>query len=194
MHHGEIFYFTFGMIFSLGSYFKFRLLHVISLLSFFTMALHFVNRKNQLTTKILFKIITPIELYISLSILMIEHVFMRKKCNSFYFMIEKIAVFICVAGLFISIYSIFYLNKYKSKEKEFISSGPYSFVRHPIYLGFFVFIIGCELYLSCYVSAFITLFFMFTKIRERIMDEENCLSVDENYKTYKKKVSSGFFI
>ncbi|RVD93449.1 S-isoprenylcysteine methyltransferase [Tubulinosema ratisbonensis] len=192
--NNEILYFTFGIIFSLGSVFKLRLLHVISMASFFMICVIFINKKQGFKQETIFSLVNINEILISCLIILIDHVFMRKKANKFYFFVEKISVFLLIFGLALSVYSFYYLSKLRIKEKELVFTGPYSFIRHPIYFGFFVFVIGCELYLSCYVSAFITLFFMYTKIRERITEEENKLCADEKYKNYKKKVSSGFFI
>lgn len=192
--HNEILYFTFGIIFSLGSMFKLRLLHVISMVSFLIISIIFFSKKQGIKVDPSFCLINPVEYLISIGIIMIDHVFMRKRANKLYIFIEKSSVLLLVGGLSLTVYSFYYLNKFRKKEKELVFTGPYSFVRHPLYLGFFIFVVGCELYLSCYVSAFITLFFMFTKIRERILEEENVLSSDEKYKSYKKRVSSGFFI
>ncbi|KAI1813927.1 isoprenylcysteine carboxyl methyltransferase [Poronia punctata] len=81
----------------------------------------------------------------------------------------------------------------KKDDHELITTGLYSFMRHPSYSGFFFWGIGTQLVLGnpiCFVAYTAVLWRFFST---RVRHEEEVLSVHfgEAYRTYKKHVGSG---
>uniref|UniRef100_A0AC34QHY3 Protein-S-isoprenylcysteine O-methyltransferase n=1 Tax=Panagrolaimus sp. JU765 TaxID=591449 RepID=A0AC34QHY3_9BILA len=82
----------------------------------------------------------------------------------------------------------------KKKQHQLVISGVYRFVRHPSYLGFFIFTLGTQLILCnpiCFVGfGYICLFKFF---RERVYEEERYLVsfFGQNYIQYQKRVPLG---
>jgi protein-S-isoprenylcysteine O-methyltransferase Ste14 len=73
-------------------------------------------------------------------------------------------------------------------EQKVISTGPYAVVRHPMYVGGLVFILGIPLALSSWWGLLMVALFT-TAIAWRILDEEKLLTIDlVGYAGYRDKV------
>jgi protein-S-isoprenylcysteine O-methyltransferase Ste14 len=75
-----------------------------------------------------------------------------------------------------------------TREHELIKTGPYKFIRHPSYLGAFVAIIGCPIFLNNTYTIFISCIAMIAAYYYRISVEEETLSdhFGKFYEDYKK--------
>jgi len=75
-----------------------------------------------------------------------------------------------------------------TKEHELIKNGPYKFIRHPSYLGAFIAIIGCPVFLNDTYTIFISSIAMIIAYYFRITVEEKTLSnhFGKFYEDYKK--------
>jgi protein-S-isoprenylcysteine O-methyltransferase Ste14 len=75
-----------------------------------------------------------------------------------------------------------------TREHELIKTGPYKFIRHPSYLGAFVAIIGCPVFLNNTYTIFISCIAMMVAYYFRINVEEKTLSnhFGKYYEDYKK--------
>ena len=76
---------------------------------------------------------------------------------------------------------------------KLVTSGIYRRLRHPSYLGFFLFSIGCPLLLGSHLSALLYTVILHKFFRERIWQEEAALmrQYPQAYAQYKKAAYSG---
>lgn len=86
-----------------------------------------------------------------------------------------------VIGIIIRVWSIRTLGKYFTatvllqQKQTLITSGPYRIVRHPSYLGAFLSIVGCAVFLNAYISILVAAAFMCTSYIVRIRAEEKVM-------------------
>ncbi|MCJ7580149.1 MAG: isoprenylcysteine carboxylmethyltransferase family protein [Candidatus Aminicenantes bacterium] len=106
--------------------------------------------------------------------------------------VKIIALALVLAGYLMVLY-VFITNSYASriveveKDQKVITTGPYTLVRHPMYLATFVLYIFSPLALGSYWAMIPTVFFLFIFI-PRIKDEEKELFEKlEGYKEYTLK-------
>ena len=80
-----------------------------------------------------------------------------------------------------------------TKGHKLVKNGIYAFCRHPSYLGFFAFTVGCQILLGNFISVSIFIFILQKFFRERIAVEEIILmrQYPREYSEYKKKTWSG---
>lgn len=96
-------------------------------------------------------------------------------------------------GLYI-VFLVFRENTFTSatievqQEQRVISTGPYALIRHPMYAGAFIMLLGIPLALGSW-WAFLFVFLLFVAIVWRLLDEEKFLSKNlPGYETYRHKV------
>ena len=96
-------------------------------------------------------------------------------------------------GLYI-VFLVFRENTFTSAtievrdEQKVISTGPYGVIRHPMYSGAFIMLLGIPLALGSW-WAFIFVFLLFAAIVWRLLDEEKFLSINlPGYTSYHQKV------
>jgi protein-S-isoprenylcysteine O-methyltransferase Ste14 len=107
---------------------------------------------------------------------------------------QVIAGDILVALGFFIIFIVFKENTFTSaiievaKDQKVISTGPYAIVRHPMYSGALVMLLGTPLALGSWWGLLLFIAMMFIIIR-RLLDEEKFLLKNlQGYSDYKKKV------
>ena len=77
----------------------------------------------------------------------------------------------------------------KEKGHILIDTGPYEFIRHPLYLSFFIFLFGMSLMLGSILASIYSLSILILSFIPRIENEERELKRDlEGYNEYCKKV------
>jgi protein-S-isoprenylcysteine O-methyltransferase Ste14 len=96
-------------------------------------------------------------------------------------------------GLYI-VFLVFRENTFTSatievkEEQKVISTGPYKVIRHPMYAGAFIMLLGIPLALGSW-SAFLFVFLLFTAIVWRLLEEEKFLARDlPGYTEYRQRV------
>ena len=101
--------------------------------------------------------------------------------------------FLVVLGLYF-VFLVFKENTFTSAtievadQQRVISSGPYAAIRHPMYAGAFIMLLGIPLALGSW-WAFIFVFLLFAAIVWRLLEEEKFLSTNlPGYAAYRKKV------
>lgn len=112
--------------------------------------------------------------------------------SSLYFTLIGLAMLI--TGIGIRVWAIYTLgNNFTAtvtltENHQFISSGPYRMVRHPSYLGAFLAIVGCPVFLNGSWSILLAFIFMTIAYVIRITVEEKMLSshFGISYERYKK--------
>lgn len=108
--------------------------------------------------------------------------------------VTVIGIIFLVIGICFRVWSINVLGKNFTatvkitKEHELIKTGPYKFIRHPSYLGAFIAIIGCPVFLNNTYTIFISCVAMMIAYYFRINVEEKTLSnhFGKYYEDYKK--------
>ena len=73
-------------------------------------------------------------------------------------------------------------------EQRVISTGPYAFIRHPMYFGGFIMFLGMPLALGSWRGSFVIVLMM-PALMWRLLDEENFLAKNlQGYSAYQDKV------
>jgi protein-S-isoprenylcysteine O-methyltransferase Ste14 len=73
-------------------------------------------------------------------------------------------------------------------DQKVITTGPYSLVRHPMYLGALIMLFGTPLALGSWWGLIIVVLYVFVLVT-RLLDEEKFLSKNlQGYDEYRKKV------
>ena len=99
-----------------------------------------------------------------------------------------------VAGGFLIVYLVFRVNTFTagtieiSSEQAVISTGPYAVIRHPMYSGALILLLGTPLALSSFWGL-LALIPMAAALAARLLDEEKLLAAElPGYKEYCRKV------
>jgi protein-S-isoprenylcysteine O-methyltransferase len=80
-------------------------------------------------------------------------------------------------------------NVVLKEEHELIISGPYSFVRHPIYSGLLLMILGVTLYAGSFAWAFLLILFFVGAYFKALKEEELMIKqFPQEYNNYKMRV------
>lgn len=98
-------------------------------------------------------------------------------------------------GLLLRYVSILYLGKYFTRDvsieskHELISSGPYTLLRHPLYVGLFLLTTSVPLFFGHMYVYVLTIILMSTVLNQRMKLEEALLTehFKESYTTWKSK-------
>lgn len=111
------------------------------------------------------------------------------------FWLNFIGLIMLTGGIFIRVWAIKTLGKHftatvtLTNNHKFISSGPYKLVRHPSYLGAFLAIVGCPVFLNAAWATLLSFIFMTIAYIIRITVEEKMLTsyFGKSYEKYKRK-------
>jgi len=97
----------------------------------------------------------------------------------------KLGIPFIIAGELIRLWA----NCYAIKSEKLTTSGPYAFMRHPLYLGTILLAIGFILFLKIYYAGIVLLAAMAVVYYKTIKKEEGMLEAKfKEYADYKKKV------
>jgi protein-S-isoprenylcysteine O-methyltransferase Ste14 len=110
---------------------------------------------------------------------------------------EIIGVSLLVVGMIFLIYSSLYLGKSFSTKltpkSTLKTTGPYNFVRHPIYLGWMIFFLGAEVFSQSVMAIpFIVLLYLLLVVRAKF--EEINLEKKFSREWRKYKMGVGFLL
>jgi protein-S-isoprenylcysteine O-methyltransferase Ste14 len=97
-------------------------------------------------------------------------------------------IWFILAGLFLRVWA----NGYAIKLEKLTTSGPYAFVRHPLYLGTMLLLFGLIIMLKIYYIGVLLLFIMIAVYYRTIEKEEQMLEqkFKHQYLNYKNKISA----
>lgn len=111
-------------------------------------------------------------------------------------LLSIIGLFIISTGIIFRIWAIYTLGNHFTatvqikQDHQLITSGPYSIVRHPSYLGAMWAMVGTSVFLNSIIGIIISVVCMFYAYYIRITTEERALSdlFGKEYSEYQKKV------
>ena len=96
-------------------------------------------------------------------------------------------IIISVLGLIMFLTALFTIKTLESYEGDLITSGIYSKIRHPMYLGFIFWLIGFPLIFEAIFSIILSLIFICNILFWRYLEEKELLDRFPTYLDYKKK-------
>ncbi|KAG0435747.1 PEMT/PEM2 methyltransferase family protein [Dictyocoela muelleri] len=192
-------FFILGSIFSYGVYCSTikSLGHVLAILSLFTYLITYLSNDCAIvkidiieTNEIVFLIISGILEYILFS-----------RIEKFFKIPIKIGGLLLIIGFLTSIISSYYLRccyKYDNKtentnknEINIVDSGIYAYVRHPVYLGLFLMVIGSLMHV-CAIFSIILVFLCLPNVNKKIqIEEQNLIKKNSFYKNLIQKTYYG---
>lgn len=116
------------------------------------------------------------------------------------FLVSVSGLVLYVIGLFLRTKAIATLGKFHSpdieiySDQKIISSGPYKYIRHPIYAGIILEVIAIPIIFNAYLGLLISLFLYIPVLIYRLIEEERMLEkhFKEKYKIYKQNVGAIF--
>ncbi|MFK3936423.1 methyltransferase family protein [Alkalihalobacillus sp. NPDC078783] len=108
---------------------------------------------------------------------------------------QWLSLFLYGAGMFLRYWSMLVLQQeftrhvHVSASKTLVSHGPYRFVRHPLYTGLCLCMIGISFYLASWIGLVVTLVLVLPSILYRIKLEEKMLEnvLGSQYVQWKNK-------
>jgi len=111
---------------------------------------------------------------------------------------ELLGVVLCAAGMALAIWARHILGRNWSaiavikQDHELIERGPYRYVRHPIYTGLIMALMGTTVALFPTLKAFLILLVWITGFCMKARSEERILALEfgENYAAYKQRVKA----
>jgi protein-S-isoprenylcysteine O-methyltransferase Ste14 len=96
-------------------------------------------------------------------------------------------VFLVVLGIVIFITGLYTIKALESYEGDLITHGIYSKIRHPMYLGFILWLIGMPVYCGGFYSFILCIVFIINVLFWRHLEEIELADRFPAYKDYKKK-------
>jgi len=150
-----------------------------------------VENKNRDKFSVLLIIIMSI---LSVSASTIDWAYFRNAYDNL--LLSIVGLFIIATGIIFRIWAIHTLGKHFTatvqikQDHQLITSGPYSIVRHPSYLGAMWAMVGTSVFLNSIIGIIISVVCMFYAYYIRITTEERALSdlFGKEYSEYQKKV------
>ncbi|HEY6977710.1 MAG TPA: isoprenylcysteine carboxylmethyltransferase family protein [Chitinophagaceae bacterium] len=150
-----------------------------------------VENKNRDKFSVLLIIIMSI---LSVAVAIIDWAYFRNAHDNL--LLSIIGLFIIATGIIFRIWAIHTLGKQFTptvqikEDQKLVTSGPYSVVRHPSYLGAMWAMVGTSVFLNSIIGTIISFVCMFYAYYTRIATEEQALSelFGKKYSEYQKKV------
>ena len=100
--------------------------------------------------------------------------------------VKLLGVLMSAAGIFIFLQALFTIKTLESYEGDLITKGIYSKIRHPMYLGFILWLIGFPLFFGAIFSSVLSLIFISNVLFWRYLEETELLNRFTSYKHYRK--------
>jgi protein-S-isoprenylcysteine O-methyltransferase Ste14 len=93
---------------------------------------------------------------------------------------------LCVIGLIAFLTGLFTIKTLESYEGELITTGIYAILRHPMYFGFILWLIGFPIFFAGYFSMIMAILFIANVLFWRYLEEKELEKRFPNYSEYKK--------
>jgi protein-S-isoprenylcysteine O-methyltransferase Ste14 len=101
--------------------------------------------------------------------------------------VRLIGVLLIATGLIVFLSGLFTIKTLESYEGDLITKGIYSKIRHPMYLGFILWLIGAPIVFGAVYASVLSLIFIVNILFWRYLEEKELLKRFPSYKEYKKK-------
>jgi protein-S-isoprenylcysteine O-methyltransferase Ste14 len=100
---------------------------------------------------------------------------------------KYLGIMFSALGVIIFLTALFRIKSLESYEGDLITTGIYSKIRHPMYLGFILWLIGFPLIFEAFYSLIISLIFICNILYWRYLEEKELSERFPAYGDYKKK-------
>lgn len=100
--------------------------------------------------------------------------------------IRYTGISLAVAGIIVFLTGLFTIKTLESYEGDLINTGIYSLIRHPMYLGFILWLIGFPIFFEGYFSMILSLLFIANILFWRYLEEKELEKRFPDYSFYKK--------
>jgi len=97
------------------------------------------------------------------------------------FIVKYAGGLISILGVALFIIALLTIKSLESYDGELITTGIYSKIRHPMYLGFICWLIGAPLFFGAVFSLFLSFLFIANVLFWRHLEE---IELDERFKSY----------
>jgi protein-S-isoprenylcysteine O-methyltransferase Ste14 len=89
-------------------------------------------------------------------------------------------------GLVIFLMALFIIKTFESYEGDLITKGIFSKIRHPMYLGFILWLIGLPIYFGALYALILAFVFIANVLFWRYLEEQELVERFSSYRDYKK--------
>jgi len=100
--------------------------------------------------------------------------------------VRLLGVLISSMGLVVFLTALYTIKTLESYEGDLITKGIYSKIRHPMYLGFILWLIGSPIFFGAIFSSVLSLIFIANVLFWRHIEEEELNNRYASYRDYKK--------
>ncbi len=100
--------------------------------------------------------------------------------------VQYSGLILCIIGLISFLTGLFTIKTFESYDGELITTGIYSIIRHPMYLGFILWLIGFPVFFKGYFSMILALLFMVNILFWRYLEEKELEKRFPDYADYRR--------
>jgi protein-S-isoprenylcysteine O-methyltransferase Ste14 len=100
--------------------------------------------------------------------------------------IRYTGIFLAIIGLILFLSGLFTIKTLESYDGDLITTGVYSKIRHPMYLGFILWLIGFPICFGAFFSIVLSLLFIVNILFWRYLEEKELEKRFPGYPDYKK--------
>lgn len=101
--------------------------------------------------------------------------------------IRYLAIILAFAGVIIFLSGLFTIKTLESYDGDLITTGIYSVIRHPMYLGFILWLSGFPVYFESLMPLILSAFFIMNVLFWRHLEEKELVHRFPFYMEYRKK-------
>jgi len=100
--------------------------------------------------------------------------------------VRLLGVLLSSFGIIVFLIALFTIKTLESYEGDLITKGIYSKIRHPMYLGFILWLIGFPIFFGAIYSSVLSLIFIANILFWRCLEEKELIKRFASYMDYKK--------
>jgi protein-S-isoprenylcysteine O-methyltransferase Ste14 len=100
--------------------------------------------------------------------------------------IKYLGLLFLAIGLVVFLMGLYTIKSFESYDGDLITKGVYSIIRHPMYLGFILWLIGAPIFYGALSSLVLAPFFIVNVFYWRYLEEKELVERFPSYREYKK--------